>query len=638
VELHDDTGSTCQAWIQPSFVQSEKQQHADSSGPKYIRPGYVWCLQNVTIMLHQRMSQDDNESTPEENTVQRMLLVSEHNVVRVWTPESLQETEETAFVRWMEQRDVFQRQWEEEHASSRNSRNSIHEFINDEDDPNESRDSSRNAAGQEGDLSNEEEEEEEDDEDRYRRYHLNSTRRSLHAEKEKDVSAIGAPKITTLHAHSTNQRPTPSQSQQPPQQRSARASVPPSQQGEKQEDDETTALLMRTLMNQSQSPSPPQQAQVPETYSLHQSQSSPRDNDKSQPQPQQDQPRSSQQPQFSQLRPLNPYTARARPCPDGQISQSQQQPGPNHGSQAFSQRSTQPMPHCAAQATGQDAAQRQTQKNSITQSGGRGGASTGNAPTHESRRVSFSQLPPPSNSQEPHQKNRLSQQTSKKPNDPNINKENRQQAHRSEAPKKKNSVDLSRFAATSAPPTAAQGPTGPPCATTTTSTQPTAPLSQPIEKNACQSSLPPSQASSSKDKQKRKKKKAKNTSFSPLSQSPKPTAAKLWTAMFDSGGDGDGPESSLLGLSSDEEEDDQDDFPREGQRKTSGGKNESTVVSTIDANSNSMLSSVPSKKTTPPTTTTTNSTSSSFGAFSSSLFQAACMPGMDLMDLSDEDD
>ena len=127
MELSDDTGATIQAWMQPSFVQMEKQQHGDNNnggssslggGPLYIKPGYVWCLENVTIMLQQSMGNNidasntiNDDNGPEINnnnnnnnkSLRRMLLISERSVTNVWTQESLDQIDENTFVRWVEE-------------------------------------------------------------------------------------------------------------------------------------------------------------------------------------------------------------------------------------------------------------------------------------------------------------------------------------------------------------------------------------------------------------------------------------------------------------------------------------------------------------------------------------------------------
>jgi hypothetical protein len=127
VELQDETGCSVTAWIQPSLVQEEQQRQV----PAYVAAGYVWLLQDVTIQLvsrsseqhdndqveqqQQQESDDDTEETNATATTQqqensnvkmdRLLLVSERNIRRVWTPaQAEKEVSDQDYIAWMERR------------------------------------------------------------------------------------------------------------------------------------------------------------------------------------------------------------------------------------------------------------------------------------------------------------------------------------------------------------------------------------------------------------------------------------------------------------------------------------------------------------------------------------------------------
>ena len=63
VELHDETGLSVRAWVEPRFVQEQMQKQQEDS---VIRTGVVWMLKEVGVMV--QMNEDDEE-------VERILLI-----------------------------------------------------------------------------------------------------------------------------------------------------------------------------------------------------------------------------------------------------------------------------------------------------------------------------------------------------------------------------------------------------------------------------------------------------------------------------------------------------------------------------------------------------------------------------------
>ena len=95
VDLQDESGVIVRAWMEPKYIQQQLQQQGAST----IRPGVVWMLKGVSIMAVQ------NE---EEERLERMLLISEKNVERIWTPEQAKQQDspraQREFLNWMEKR------------------------------------------------------------------------------------------------------------------------------------------------------------------------------------------------------------------------------------------------------------------------------------------------------------------------------------------------------------------------------------------------------------------------------------------------------------------------------------------------------------------------------------------------------
>jgi len=100
VELTDETGFKISAWIQPKLVSQEEQR----STPHYIRPGLVWMLQNVTILLVAKQVPD--EGAERVSKMDRILLVSEANIKKLWTP-SEEAVSDQDYIQWMERRNTL---------------------------------------------------------------------------------------------------------------------------------------------------------------------------------------------------------------------------------------------------------------------------------------------------------------------------------------------------------------------------------------------------------------------------------------------------------------------------------------------------------------------------------------------------
>ena len=99
-ELTDETGAKISAWIQPTLVQQEQQQQV----PKYLRPGIVWMLSNVTLLLVSQET-DEEEDLP---THSRMLLVGEENIQEAWSPTSGEDDiSDEDYIQWMEKRNAL---------------------------------------------------------------------------------------------------------------------------------------------------------------------------------------------------------------------------------------------------------------------------------------------------------------------------------------------------------------------------------------------------------------------------------------------------------------------------------------------------------------------------------------------------
>ena len=123
VELKDETGATIRAWMEPNFVKKElqKAQQAEetSSNKGVVRVGVVWMLANFSMIA---INNNDHGGLVGNNknsgVVERMLVVSEKHILRVWTPEidriQYQPNEEEdspeaqrKYLNWMERRNAL---------------------------------------------------------------------------------------------------------------------------------------------------------------------------------------------------------------------------------------------------------------------------------------------------------------------------------------------------------------------------------------------------------------------------------------------------------------------------------------------------------------------------------------------------
>lgn len=97
VELRDECGARIRAWLEPKLVQREQEES------RYVRVGVVWCLKDVTMAV------TIDDTTPEgTSSVERLLLVSEDNIVQTWTPQqAANEIDDKAFLDWMHKRASF---------------------------------------------------------------------------------------------------------------------------------------------------------------------------------------------------------------------------------------------------------------------------------------------------------------------------------------------------------------------------------------------------------------------------------------------------------------------------------------------------------------------------------------------------
>jgi hypothetical protein len=101
VKVTDETSAVLTGWIQPRLVREEQQRQQ----PKFVRPGLVWQLVDPTLIL---VSNDGAyPGGADGNSLERMLLISEETIERVWTPAQAKEISDDRFVAWLEQRNVL---------------------------------------------------------------------------------------------------------------------------------------------------------------------------------------------------------------------------------------------------------------------------------------------------------------------------------------------------------------------------------------------------------------------------------------------------------------------------------------------------------------------------------------------------
>lgn len=90
-DLTDETGVHISAWLEPDLVREKNVQDL-------IRPGRVWLLSNVTMVLKANT----------EGTLERMLLIGRRNIERVWSEPTTETTStvvtDQEYIQWMERR------------------------------------------------------------------------------------------------------------------------------------------------------------------------------------------------------------------------------------------------------------------------------------------------------------------------------------------------------------------------------------------------------------------------------------------------------------------------------------------------------------------------------------------------------
>jgi len=596
VELQDDTGASIQAWMQPSFVQAEKQQHADdnATGPRYIRPGYVWCLTNVTIMLQQSMG-GNTALTSYANTTtcttttssngagnskmpQRMLLISERNVSRVWMPDSLEEVEDSVYCEWVEKRSAIQSQVDEAEATSAN--NSLVGNSHDDEHAQNPRNPNNN-----DDDHNSSSDEEEDDEDRYRRQQYQQTAKSR-ADQHQDTmqnDMIGGPILRSLHTPGR----TISSSRLPvPQQKTAR-----------QQPAITTCSQHITANTSDEG--------APRSTGVLRSHMSPFV--------------TTQQPSLDgQILPQNVVFNTVTP---GQFSAAMkssqslsQRPNSQH---AFSNNNYGANSSRAISAIAAEKAP--LSKNNSN--------SNNNIMDESNRRVSFSQLSNPQVAQQSQFMQTAHQSAPAAIR--NLNKENQLAKHgntesgngsrvdqvskaipsRMLKPTTKTALDLSQ---SSASPATNPEPISASCSKATEPEN----HALPLQKLTTAETTPPAR-NRTKGKSKRNKRTGKYDA-SPLSQSPKPAMAKLWTsaAVMDGAG--------LLNFSSDDEDD--------------GAVPMNVIASQNKKPLEAATASLSNLSKPKPPAPSVLAAAGKFGVGAPSLFQATSLPGINWMGLSDDED
>jgi hypothetical protein len=86
VDLRDDTGASMRAWMEPRFIQEQLQSSMmDEDEMNMIRPGLVWMLKDVSMMIvHSSLT--GSSSKMSEERLERMLLISGQHIEKIWYP------------------------------------------------------------------------------------------------------------------------------------------------------------------------------------------------------------------------------------------------------------------------------------------------------------------------------------------------------------------------------------------------------------------------------------------------------------------------------------------------------------------------------------------------------------------------
>ncbi|KAG7374302.1 hypothetical protein IV203_013397 [Nitzschia inconspicua] len=87
VDLRDDTGASIKAWMEPRFIQDQlRNSMMDDNEMSMIRPGLVWMLKDVSLMIVHSSSLTGSSNTMSQERLQRMLLISGQNIEKIWYP------------------------------------------------------------------------------------------------------------------------------------------------------------------------------------------------------------------------------------------------------------------------------------------------------------------------------------------------------------------------------------------------------------------------------------------------------------------------------------------------------------------------------------------------------------------------
>lgn len=81
VKLQDETGARVRAWMEPRYVQQQMQQQHPEHSSSTIRPGMVWMLRKVTMIVVSNPNDDDEK-------IERMLLISGKQIEKFWSPDN----------------------------------------------------------------------------------------------------------------------------------------------------------------------------------------------------------------------------------------------------------------------------------------------------------------------------------------------------------------------------------------------------------------------------------------------------------------------------------------------------------------------------------------------------------------------
>ena len=197
-ELHDDTGASIKAWIAPGFVQSEKQLNSDHQ--RYIRPGFVWCLQGVSLMLqHGTLPGEHTEENEQAHVNKRMLLVRQEHIIRVWNHDSQDDITAEDFNAWLQQKSTLHGATSMEAARTLRM---LHKHADKVFPSSTTRDdASRRRLGR-CDDDDDEQENEEEEEDHVGYIHATTIHESglIPVRQAEDEGDIGGPRIMSLHA------------------------------------------------------------------------------------------------------------------------------------------------------------------------------------------------------------------------------------------------------------------------------------------------------------------------------------------------------------------------------------------------------------------------------------------------------